>query len=268
LTTKIPLRDKAGQVTGLMGISRDITERKQFEAQLIELKAERERVKVLQKFISDMSHDFRTPLSILNSSLYLIQKHTDPEKQQAYAKQMEQQILRMDRLLIDLLQMTHLDEQETHFQFSLTEMKAFLSALVRDYELTASEKQISLEFVSSVSEWFARIDTVEFARAMVELIENALTYTPAGGSITVRTSVQQGQNIISVEDTGIGITDRDLPHIFEHFYRADQARSTDTGGTGLGLPIARKVIEAHNGTIEVESIVGQGSIFSIRLPID
>ncbi len=266
LTTKIPLWDKDGQVASLVGISRDITEHKQLEAQSAELAAERERVKILRRFISDMSHDIRTPLSIINSSLYLLLKNTDPAKQQFHANKIEQQTLRLDRLLEELLQMERLDEEGNNYHFYLTDINALLTPIINEYEPIGSAKQITIAFVPDSQPCFAQIDTTEFSRAITNLLENAVTYTPPGGSITVRTSVQADQTIISIQDTGIGIPANDLPHIFERFYRADQARSTDTGGTGLGLPIAQRIIEGHGGTLEAESTNGQGSTFFIRLP--
>jgi PAS domain S-box-containing protein len=266
LTSKIPLRDKNGTVVGLVGISRDITARKRLEEQTIELSAERTRLKILQRFISDMSHDFRTPLSIVNSSLYLIRKHTDPQKQQAHVEQIEHQIMRMDKILSNLLQMSQFDEQGIDLRLDLTEINTFLDPIIRAYESAAREKHLSLNFVPCDCVCFVPIDTVEFARALVALIENALLYTTAGGSVTVRTAMEGDQIVVYVQDTGIGIAAHDLPHIFERFYRADQARSAENGGNGLGLTIAQKILKAHGTTITVESAVGRGSTFSIALP--
>ena len=269
LTTKIPLRDQAGQITGLVGISRDITERKQLETQTLALEAERERIRILQRFISDLSHDLRTPLTTIQNNLYLIQRARDPQKQQGYAEQMEKQIIRLDTLLTDMLQMEYLDRPDTdlQLQFEETELNAFLKPLVQAYEPTAAAKHITLRFEPVTEACAARIDIVEFARALMKLLDNAIAFTSEGGSITVRTERHADQVIISVQDTGIGIPASDLPHIFERFYRADLARSTATGGHGLGLPIAQRIIHAHGGSIQVESAIGQGSVFSIQLPI-
>jgi two-component system sensor histidine kinase/response regulator len=267
LTTKIPLRDLNGRVTGLVGISRDITERKQLEAQSLELSSERERTKILQRFISDMSHDFRTPLTILNTSLYLLKKIVDPQKQQAQMQQMEQQIARLNNLLDELLEMSQLDRQDTGFRFDLTEVNALVSRIVQEYEPTAAAKRIAIQFTPDLTAQMARIDPKEFTRALVNLLANAVAYSPEGGTITVCTQAQPKHTVISVQDNGIGISESDLPHIFERFYRADQARSTTTGGHGLGLSIAQKIIEAHGGSIQVSSTLGQGSTFSIELPV-
>jgi two-component system phosphate regulon sensor histidine kinase PhoR len=100
----------------------------------------------------------------------------------------------------------------------------------------------------------------------VNLLENALHYTPAGGQITLQTIAQPNEVAVEVGDTGIGIEPGDLPHIFDHFYRADKARANHHGGTGLGLAIVKKIIDRHQGRIEIESIPGQGSSFRIWLP--
>jgi two-component system phosphate regulon sensor histidine kinase PhoR len=109
-------------------------------------------------------------------------------------------------------------------------------------------------------------DAEEFRRALVNLVENAVHYTLEGGAITVRTWANGSRIHIDIQDTGIGIGEADLPHIFESFYRADKARAMDTGGTGLGLAIVKRIIEMHNGTITVESAPGAGSTFHIELP--
>jgi two-component system sensor histidine kinase BaeS len=128
-------------------------------------------------------------------------------------------------------------------------------------------KQITIDFVSDLESCSALIDRVEFARVITKLMENAITYTPQAGHITVETHIDKNWLTISMQDSGVGILAEDLPHIFERFYRADRARSTETGGSGLGLSIVQKIVEAHNGRIDVESTPGRGSKFSIRLPI-
>ena len=122
-----------------------------------------------------------------------------------------------------------------------------------------------MSYIPDVEPCPVPVDIAEFAKAIIKLVENAITYTPEGGSITIGTHQWQDQTIISVQDTGIGITADDLPHIFERFYRADQARSTATGGHGLGLSIAQSIIEAHGGSLKAESAPGKGSTFTVTL---
>ncbi|MCA0455964.1 MAG: PAS domain-containing sensor histidine kinase [Chloroflexi bacterium] len=261
-----PVIAASGEVQFAVSIIRDITQRKQLETRTLELVVERERVKVLQRFVGDMSHDFRTPLSILSNSLYLMQRNTDPERQQAHAAKAEHQIQRMENLLDELLQIARLDENKVKFEFRLTDINIFLEPLIQEYELIALEKNIALKFLPQSEHCFARIDSSQFEHIFTNLIENAIAYTPKDGYIAVSTGTIDNQIFISVKDTGIGISAEDLPHIFERFYRADQARSTNTGGNGLGLSIVQRIIEEHHGKIEVSSVVDQGTNFVVRLP--
>jgi len=261
-----PVFAPTGEVQFAVSIIRDITQRKLLEAQTIELLAERERVKVLQRFVSDMSHDFRTPLAILSNSLYLMQKNTDPQKQQAHATKAANQIQRMEKLLGELLQSALLDENQVHFHFNPTDLNSFLEPLIREYEPIAAEKDIAIRFIPYAGQCVAPIDAAEFDHAIRNLLENAIAYTSKSGSIIVHTTANTEHAVISIEDTGIGISANDLLHIFERFYRADQARSTDTGGNGLGLSIVKRIVDEHKGTIEVKSEVGVGTKFSISLP--
>ncbi len=255
-----------GEVQFAVSIIRDITQRKQLETRTIELLAERERVKVLQRFVSDMSHDFRTPLAILSNSLYLMQKNTDPEKQQAHATKAANQIQRMEKLLSELLQSARLDENKVSFHFSRNDINSFLEPVIQEYTPIAADKALDVTFMPSTDRCVAWIDIAEFDHAFRNLIENAIAYTPNGGSIVISTQTQDEQVLITIEDTGIGISSTDLPHIFERFYRADQARSTHTGGNGLGLSIVKRIVEEHKGSIEVKSEPDTGTKFSISLP--
>jgi len=267
LTTKIPWRDKEGHILGLVGISRDITERKQLQSQLVILGAEQERVRVLQRFIRDMSHDFRTPLSVINSSTYLLRKMIDPEKRETKIRNIEQQSDRMLKLLDDMLEMGHLDDKTVVFQLTEEIINPLLRTIVNDFQSAAAIKQQSLEFIPDAQLPGVYIDVAKFSRAIINLVQNAINYTPTGGKITLHTSIEANEVVLSIADNGIGIAEADLLHIFERFYRADDARTSTTGGSGLGLSITKKIIEAHNGSIVVESVVGKGSTFVIKLPM-
>lgn len=268
LTTKIPWRDKDGQILGLVGISRDVTERKLLESQTVALAAEQERVRVLQRFIADMSHDFRTPLSVINSSTYLLHRLTNSEKREEKLRSIEQQSDRMLKLLDDLLEMGRLDEKEVVFQFTNESINSLIQMIVNGFQAAAANKSQTLEFIPDPLLPLTRIDALKFSRAVIHLVENAINYTPANGKITLRTGIDGQQITLSIADNGIGIAEDDLPHIFERFYRADSARTSTTGGSGLGLPITKKIIDGHHGSISVESILGKGSTFLIKLPLD
>ncbi|MEP6986527.1 MAG: HAMP domain-containing sensor histidine kinase, partial [Chloroflexota bacterium] len=232
------------------------------------LAAEQERVRVLQRFIADMSHDFRTPLSIINSSTYLLRKLTDPEKREEKLKNIELQSDRMLKLLDDLLEMGRLDEKKVDFQFSTEVINPLIQMIVNNFQSAAVLKQQTLEFIPDPALPSCPIDALKVSRAIINLVQNAISYTQVQGKITLSTRVEDKQVLLSIADNGIGISEESLPHIFERFYRVDGARTTSTGGSGLGLPIAKKIIEEHNGSISVESKPNQGTTFMIKLPLE
>ncbi|MBZ0289923.1 MAG: PAS domain-containing sensor histidine kinase, partial [Anaerolineae bacterium] len=268
LTTKVPLRDPDGNVTGLVGISRDITTRKLLEKQTLELSSERERVEILQRFITGMSHDFRTPLSIINTSVYLLGKQTDPEKRQEHIHKLEAQTVHIQRILDDLLKMSELDGHNFQYNFEPVDIISLIQSVVRDFEPLAQTQAQRLTFQPGERRLMVNGDVTYLRRVIGNLIDNAIHYTDRGGMITVYTEHCDTALDILVEDNGIGISEQDQGRIFEYFYRADQARSIDTGGTGLGLSISKKIVEAHGGSLHVQSQPGQGSTFIVTLPLE
>lgn len=267
LTSKVPLRNSEGTITGLVGISRDITERKLVERQALELAAERERMKILQRFIGDLSHDFRTPLTIINTSIYLLRKLTDPERQQAQLDKVEAQVVRMDDLLGDLLKLDKLVNGDSPYSFETIDVNTIVGEVVGVLQVSAAEKSQEIQFTADPTLPPIMADADQLKQAAASIIENAVHYTPDEGTIRVRTSVVDGRVAVTVEDNGMGIAEEHLPHLFEPFYRVDQARSSTNGRSGLGLSIARRIVEAHGGTIDVQSALGKGSVFTIYLPV-
>lgn len=247
---------------------RDITERKQSEAQEFELAIEREKVMVLQRFIGDMSHDLRTPLSVIKTSIYLLERLAhDPVKFKQNLLMLQTQTDHLQRILDDLLSMSRLDKADTSdYRFRWLDINAPVKEGVDEQQALALRKQVHLTFHATEDLPTALIDYNEFKKMLKHLILNGLSYTPEGGSVTIQTRSDDRNIIIEVSDTGEGITALDLPHIFDRFYRADRARGAESGGTGLGLTIARKIVEAHGGTIEAESELGHGSMFRVSIP--
>jgi PAS domain S-box-containing protein len=267
LTSKWPLRDSHGQIIGLFGISIDLTERKRAEQQTIELGMERERIKLLADFVRDVSHDFRTPLSTINTSLYLLQRSPDSERQQQRIDLIQQQTTRLAKLIDGLLTLTRLDSQ-AEFDFQPFDLNRLVQEIEARMKPLADEKQIAMSSHLFDGSLDLQGDNVSLGDALIKLMENAIQYTPERGTISVCTC-QDGDDVrVEVEDTGIGINAADLPHVFERFFRADKARSAETGGAGLGLAIAQKIVEAHCGRIEVQSKLGSGSVFRMVLPTD
>ncbi|MBI5670275.1 MAG: PAS domain S-box protein [Chloroflexi bacterium] len=267
LTTKVPLRDAAGQVVGLVGISRNITHRKKLEEQTLQLAAERQRAAVLHRFITDISHDFRTPLSILSTSTELLRKHTDPDKREKHLRRIEEQITRVTTLLDAVVEMADLERNVVVRHDDPINLQPLLTETIKDCEPLAKNKGVKLLWQQTSMPIMVNADAHHIRRAVHNLLENAIQYNAAGGWVMISTQNLATHLVIEIRDSGIGMTEAEQQHIFEHFYRADEARSMDTGGTGLGLPIARKIVEAHGGTISVESQPGQGSTFTVTLPL-
>jgi PAS domain S-box-containing protein len=260
-----PIRDESGEIYRMVGIAEDITERKWREQQTLELAVQKERVNVLTRFIRDASHDFKTPLSIINTALYVLQRVADADKQQDYLEKVKKQTLRLNKLVEDLLTIVRL-ESEADFSFGRVDVNALLRDLEIHVAELSRERTLSLRLALCSPSPIVWADHRELMRALLELTKNAIFYTPDGGTVTIRTSVGEAGVLIEFQDTGIGIHPTDLPHIFDHFYRVDQSRSTETGGIGLGLSIARYIINCHGGEITVESTVGKGSLFKVLLP--
>lgn len=269
LTSKVPLRDAEGNITRIVGITRDVTELRAAEARAVALKIERERVKLLQRFLNDASHDLRTPLASIKASLAvlsMLRQAPDPARQQRHLEILEMQTRHLQRLLDDLLSIARL-EDTVRLQPKPADLNTLAAAIIREQRRAAQRRRHQIEFVPDPTLPAIWADPARLHRALTTLVTNALNYTPDGGVITLRTYRQHDHAVVEVHDMGIGMSETDLSHLFEQFYRADPARSTTTGGLGLGLSIARQLIEAHHGHIEVESTVGVGSTFKVFLPL-
>ncbi len=245
----------------------DITDRKLAEQRERELALEKERVELLRRFIADVSHDFRTPLATVNTSLYMLVKSDDPEKRKRSADIAKQQVTRIDRLLNGLLVMTRLDSG-VEFNFRPLDLNRMAQEIASG-PLCVQAKEKGLVIAIDLDEGMPRIpaDGDELEQALANIVENAVQYTSISGAITLRTYMQADYAVMEVRDTGIGIAEDDLPLIFDRLWRADEARSTQTGGGGLGLSIAKKIVEIHSGKIEAESTWGEGSTFTVSLPV-
>jgi two-component system sensor histidine kinase BaeS len=147
-----------------------------------------------------------------------------------------------------------------------TDAAGLVREVVIEVAVLARNKGLSISASLPETPLHAEVDEASFRRMLVILLDNAIKYTPAGGSVTVRVQDDGGELAIAVSDTGPGIPAGELPFIFDRFWRADKVRSRDAGGTGLGLAIAREIAERHHATLSVESSLGYGSTFTIRLP--
>lgn len=247
---------------------RDVTTRKEAESQKVALKIERERVNLMRQFISDASHDLRTPLTGILSGLHLVKIAPTQEYREQRIALLEQQAMQLNGLLDNLLTVSRLEKAaKGEFTFLRRDLNTLVEKGVAEQKLLASEKDVELNFHAGADLSDMSVDPQELPRALRQLLVNAITYTPTGGKVDVTTGITDDCAVIEVVDTGIGISPDNLKSIFSVFYREDPARTSDRGGLGLGLTISQRIVEAHSGHIEVTSEPGKGSTFRILLPL-
>lgn len=261
------IKNNEGEAIGSVAVNRDITERKQIEAQSVAYNLEKEKVRMIADFITNVSHDFRTPLSTLNTSLYLLEQNSRPERKQERIDVMRGEIQHLEKLVDGLITMIRLDSHNIAMNIMPMDINSILREVITKVSSRLQAKNLRLGFIEK-SDSFAGVDYALFHQALFNLVDNAINFTPEGGAIYlgVQRNDEQNQMLITVRDNGIGIAPNDAPHIFERFYQADKSRSTRR--VGLGLPIVKKIAELHNGFIDFESQEGQGSNFTIYLPLE
>jgi PAS domain S-box-containing protein len=253
-----------GQVTEAISIVRDITERKELETQSRQVEIEQEHVRHLREFITNVSHDLKTPITQIITSLYILKRTLTNDDQQQRIAKMEVHTNNL-RIIIDaMVKMTELDAKES-FELARGDGNMLLADLMTVFAPLAAQKQQQFTLHTLENLWL-NADMQYLHLALSRIIENAINYTPVGGAVTITVHRYSQEYVIEIKDTGVGIAPEDLPRIFERFYRADKARSIGDGHTGMGLAITRKIIQAHHGRIEVTSQINVGSTFCVFLP--
>ncbi|MBZ0301664.1 MAG: HAMP domain-containing histidine kinase, partial [Anaerolineae bacterium] len=249
----------------LQNFVRDITERRQAEEQRLELMLEKERIQILADFISQASHEFRTPLTVIRTSTYILEKTSDPEQQRQKLRNIEGQVRDIITLLDSLTLMAQLDGGGQDFQFAEVDLNGILREVCQEMQSVFPQANPDFVFELSAAPLLLHGDDEYLKHALHQIVENAVRHSPAGGAITICSDQRGGSAVAEISDRGDGIRHEDLPRIFERFFRADKAGTTR--GFGLGLPIAQKIIELHQGRVEVESEAAAGSTFRIVLPL-
>lgn len=281
----------------VLSLNYDITDRKIAEQRSLELALQRERTQLLEAFITNASHDLRTPITTILTTAYLFEKVTEQVDRQLVslaqtfpdhlpteitdalkairkgthqlhdrAKGLHRSANRLQQIVEGMLEMMRLD-QITDFQLFPRDLNAVLRRIAEKFAQRAAEKGCAFTFTPAPDLLTVRLDDVEFTRALTHLIENAIQFTPPDGRINLRAEKRESLAVIEVADTGIGIPPEDLPHVFERFYRVDKARSSHTGGAGLGLPVAQRIIAGHAGHIEIHSTPNVGTTVRVTLPV-
>jgi signal transduction histidine kinase len=220
---------------------------------------------VRRDFVANASHELKTPAASIQAAAETIRTAAgeDPSVIPRFASQLEREAARLSRIVSDLLDLSRLESG------SALDESVALDAIVRDegerFEEPAAEAGVGL---SVRADGIPRVrgSSRDLALLVRNLVDNAIRYTRPGGHVDVDLTGDDGEVVLAIVDTGLGIPSRDLPRIFERFYRVDRARSRETGGTGLGLSIVKHVAENHGGRVVVTSELGQGTRFEVRLP--
>jgi signal transduction histidine kinase len=218
------------------------------------------------EFIADVSHELRTPLTVLRGNAQVgLALGGDDEHAELYGEIVEES-RRMSRMVEDLLFLARSDSATLPLDLETVSVEPLLAELAGRAQVLARERGATLE-TRLVGEGLVEVDAQRVEQAVLILVDNAAKYSPKGGVITLTSSVRSGELRVVVEDRGPGIPEEELPRIFERFYRLDKARSRKLGGAGLGLPIAKTIVEAHGGRVEAVSRLGEGTKMTLFLPL-
>ncbi len=229
--------------------------------------ADLERTERLRRnMVADVAHELRTPLSNLKGYLEAVSDGLiKPDKNTIHSLNEEASIL--SRLVDDLQELSLADAGEIKLNIQPEDITGLIKDTVAGMQAKTTARGLELSADLPASLQAVSIDSHRIKQVLLNLLENAVTHTDKGGRITVTARQQDKTVYVSVADTGEGIPAKDLPLIFERFYRVDRSRNRKTGGSGLGLTIAKRLVEAHGGTIEVKSEPGQGSTFTFTIPV-
>lgn len=249
-------------VSGLIWVLTDVTERE---------KIERDR----RQFVSNVSHELRTPLTSVRSYSEALSDGAleDPKLAREFLDVIQRETDRMIRMISDLLNLSRMDSNRQEMNLELIDLSRLVDHILDRFDMMLSSEEYAnkdykiLRELSDKPIW-VEADQDRLTQIIDNILNNAIKYSPDGGNVTVRLMTTHNEALLSIQDQGLGIPQKAIPHIFERFYRVDKARSREQGGTGLGLAIAKEVVERLNGRIWVNSIENKGSSFYISLPYD
>ena len=252
----VALREKSNRVRGAVLLFRDITQIRRVE-------------EMRRDFVANVSHELRTPLSIFRG--YLETLLEDPQQPPGELRRifevMEKHSNRLQLLVEDVLSLAQLEDPRTRFNFTEIYLPDFLAAILRDWQKRFDAKLLKSSLDASTDLPVISADEHRLQEVIYNLLDNAVKYSQPEGEIRME-AMRAGDSVrLSISDRGIGVPSRDLPRIFERFYRADKARTGEAKGTGLGLSIVKHIVELHGGRVEAQSELGQGTTISAIFPI-
>lgn len=220
-----------------------------------------------KEFTGDASHELRTPLAVIQAeSTLALQRDRTSEEYRSSLDTIAEEAESMSRIISQMLALARADSGADQVVFEELELHGLLREVAEDMEALSRGKSLRWETRLNGSSTVMG-DRGLLKQLFLNLIENSVRYTPQGGEVSIRSEVNDHEALLSVSDSGIGISEEHLPHIFERFYRVDKARSRSEGGSGLGLAICQQIIELHQGRIEVRSAEGKGTTFTVTIPL-
>ncbi|HEX5442435.1 MAG TPA: ATP-binding protein [Pirellulales bacterium] len=251
------LRDAAGRGIGAVIVLNDVSRLRQLE-------------NIRRDFAANVSHELRTPIASIKGFVETLLDGAlaQPQEAERFLQIIARQADRLNTIIDDLLSLSRIEQEAQRGDIVLAtgSLCEVAEAAARDCAARAAQRQIEIK-LDCVSDLPARINAILLEQAIINLVDNAIQYSEAPNTVELSCRAEPGEAVISVRDHGCGIAEEHLPRLFERFYRVDKARSRKLGGTGLGLAIVKHIALAHHGRVTVESVVGQGSTFSIRLPL-
>ncbi len=254
--TLAPISGNGERLAGYVGVLSDITRLREIDR----LRAE---------IVANLSHELRTPLTNINTYIALLERGR-PESRERHLRVLRLEAERLARLIDDLLDFSH--QQERKPRFKPVELALLVEQTVSAFQAQAEEKDVELQLLPGDNPLLVSGDAHQLGQVLSNLIDNAITYTPSGGRVVISTATTfaeagKSEAVVRIADNGIGIAQKDLPFVFERFYRGRAAQDANIPGTGLGLAITQEIVQNHGGVVEADSTLGAGATFVIRLPL-
>jgi two-component system OmpR family sensor kinase/two-component system sensor histidine kinase BaeS len=219
-----------------------------------------------RNMMADIAHELRTPLTVVQGNLEALMDGVYEMTTENVAGIHKQTVV-LTRLVADLRDLALAEAGQLRLERKLFSLSDMIVQVTEGLDVQAHEKEVTLKLEAAADLPKVQADEQRITQVLFNLMSNALRHTPVGGTITISTELREERVLVSVRDTGAGIPPEDLPHVFERFYRADRSRARNTGGSGLGLTIAKQIVEAHGGQIWAQSWLGAGSTFAFSLPL-
>lgn len=253
----VAFRAESGKIGGIIVVFQDITEQQRLD-------------NMRREFVANVSHELRTPLTTIKSYVETLLDGAMDDKSTTsdFLKVIENESDRMTRIVKDLLELSKIDYQQIEWKKEEVCLDKLINHVLKKINIEVKNKNQKIEYYMTTNVPDVLVDKDKIEQVLLNIISNAIKYTQEGGQISIYLGSIYNDVYIKIIDNGIGIPKKDLPRIFERFYRVDKARTRDAGGTGLGLAIAKEILEAQGGSINISSQVGKGTEVIINLPIN